>query len=386
MPDRDYFDRDRDREYREREYRDRSQERNREGYRGEGWTERPVGSHYYGGGSDWENSRREEQPNRGGEWGRESRQEHWNRPQYNERRDPYTRGEEAERWGRGTEGRDPWWDSNREENRWRDRSGAWDRGSSEHYQRGGSGSEAGYGSERSYGTPRGFTRRGGGTGLRDDESWSVRNRERDIRGDYSYGGGIGGGFGNSRSYGGGWGGGMSGYSASMGTYMDRAQSYGGFSGRGPRGWRRSDERIREDVNERLTMHPDIDATDIDVQVRECEVVLSGTVDDRRVKRMAEELAENISGVKEVHNQIRVQRVDDRSRERERDQGLGSGFSTTTGNRPEAPLGLSQPQQGHQRSAQQTVQYGQQQQHPNQPQPQYAGSGQNQGTGPNRGNR
>ena len=126
--------------------------------------------------------------------------------------------------------------------------------------------------------------------------------------------------------------------------MDRAQySQGRFSGRGPKGWRRSDERIREDVNERLTMHPDIDATDIDVQVRECEVVLLGVVDDRHAKRLAEEIAEGISGVKDVNNQIRVRRTEDRSR----DQG---SFDTSTPNRDQQRIGQ---QSG---TAQQTGQY------------------------------
>ena len=37
-------------------------------------------------------------------------------------------------------------------------------------------------------------------------------------------------------------------------------------GRGPRGYTRSDERIREDVNDRLTDDGWLDASDIDVQV------------------------------------------------------------------------------------------------------------------------
>ena len=36
------------------------------------------------------------------------------------------------------------------------------------------------------------------------------------------------------------------------------------------------------------------------------MTLTGTVDDRRTKRLAEDIAESISGVKDVTNQIRVQ--------------------------------------------------------------------------------
>jgi hypothetical protein len=99
-----------------------------------------------------------------------------------------------------------------------------------------------------------------------------------------------------------YGGGMSSFGGGMGTYGERGQ----YTGRGPKGWQRSDERIREDINERLTDHPHIDATEIDVQVKSAEVTLTGTVDDRHTKRLAEEIAEYVSGVKDVHNQLRVQ--------------------------------------------------------------------------------
>jgi osmotically-inducible protein OsmY len=84
------------------------------------------------------------------------------------------------------------------------------------------------------------------------------------------------------------------------------QGSGRFAGRGPKGWQRSDDRIRDDINERLTRHPDVDATEIDVQVSNGQVTLSGTVDERHARRLAEDIAEGVSGVKEVQNHIRVQ--------------------------------------------------------------------------------
>lgn len=86
-----------------------------------------------------------------------------------------------------------------------------------------------------------------------------------------------------------------------------AQPAGPHTGRGPKGYRRSDERISEDVCERLTQHGDIDASDIEVSVRDGEVTLSGTVDSRRTKRMAEDTIEDITGVMEIHNQLTVRR-------------------------------------------------------------------------------
>ncbi len=75
-------------------------------------------------------------------------------------------------------------------------------------------------------------------------------------------------------------------------------------GRGPRSYVRSDERIREDVNDRLTEDVWIDASDIDVAVAKGEVTLAGTVDDRRTKRRAEDVAEDVTGVKHVQNNLR----------------------------------------------------------------------------------
>jgi osmotically-inducible protein OsmY len=84
-------------------------------------------------------------------------------------------------------------------------------------------------------------------------------------------------------------------------------------GRGPRGYRRSDERIREDINDRLTDHPYLDATDIEVRVTDGEVTLTGSVDSRQAKRLAEDLAESVSGVNNVENRLRVGRGAEESR-------------------------------------------------------------------------
>lgn len=89
------------------------------------------------------------------------------------------------------------------------------------------------------------------------------------------------------------------------SYGSGSPSTGSFAGRGPKGYVRSDERIREDVNDRLTDHAELDASDIEVRVQNCEVTLTGNVTDRWAKRMAEDVAFNTRGVKDVHNQLRV---------------------------------------------------------------------------------
>jgi osmotically-inducible protein OsmY len=89
------------------------------------------------------------------------------------------------------------------------------------------------------------------------------------------------------------------------AYTEDWQVRGPFTGRGPRGYQRSDDRIREDVCDRLTQHGLIDASDIEVRVENCEVTLTGTVDSREAKRMAEDVSDAVQGVREVHNQVRV---------------------------------------------------------------------------------
>lgn len=81
--------------------------------------------------------------------------------------------------------------------------------------------------------------------------------------------------------------------------------FGPHSGKGPRGYRRSDDRIREDINEMLTRHPEVDASEIDVSVKNAVVTLSGTIESRHMKRLAEDCAEMVSGVVDVNNQLRI---------------------------------------------------------------------------------
>ncbi|HEX6866501.1 MAG TPA: BON domain-containing protein [Caulobacteraceae bacterium] len=85
-----------------------------------------------------------------------------------------------------------------------------------------------------------------------------------------------------------------------------AEGEGQHRGRGPKGYRRSDDRIREDVSDRLTDDPWLDASSIEVEVNECEVVLKGAVNSREDKRRAEHLSEAISGVRNVQNHLRVE--------------------------------------------------------------------------------
>ena len=79
----------------------------------------------------------------------------------------------------------------------------------------------------------------------------------------------------------------------------------GYRGRGPRDYKRSDERVREEVCERLTDDWSVDASDITVQVRDGEVTLQGSVPSREQKRRASECVEEVSGVRDVFNSLRI---------------------------------------------------------------------------------
>jgi hypothetical protein len=77
-------------------------------------------------------------------------------------------------------------------------------------------------------------------------------------------------------------------------------------GKGPKAYTRSDDRVREDIYDRL-MHGWVNAEDVEVQVKAGEVTLTGFVDERRDKRTIEDIVEEVLGVKDVHNQLKVSR-------------------------------------------------------------------------------
>jgi hypothetical protein len=86
---------------------------------------------------------------------------------------------------------------------------------------------------------------------------------------------------------------------------DIALGPGPHAGLGPRDYRRSDARITEDVCDWLADDPRVDARDIAVSVRDGDVTLEGTVSDRRARRLAEDIAANVRGVRDVFNRLRV---------------------------------------------------------------------------------
>lgn len=172
-----------------------------------------------------------------------------------------------------------------------------DRDEARSFGRGEEGGYGGYGGYGAYGQDR------GGRGR--DLSNARYGGEGGYRGE-PYGG-------SDQRYGGGWrgqgyGGQGDGDRSGLGGGNSAVQrvSDGEHRGRGPKNYIRSDERIREDVNDRLSDDSWLDASEIEVGVSSGEVTLTGTVNEREDKRRAEDVAERVSGVKHVQNNLRVQ--------------------------------------------------------------------------------
>jgi osmotically-inducible protein OsmY len=98
-------------------------------------------------------------------------------------------------------------------------------------------------------------------------------------------------------------------------YGQQTDQYGPHYGKGPKGYQRSPEGLKEQVCDRLESDGYLDASEIEVEVKNCEVTLSGKVASREEKRQAERCAESISGVKDVHNHLTV------------DDNLGKGWQS-----------------------------------------------------------
>ncbi|MBJ6762709.1 BON domain-containing protein [Myxococcaceae bacterium JPH2] len=116
-----------------------------------------------------------------------------------------------------------------------------------------------------------------------------------------------------------------GYWTSPSRPQDHELGHGGYlgrghvprpAGRGPRGYTRSDSRIREEICERL-MREWMDASEVEVHVEAGEVTLRGTVSSRDEKRAIEDVADGELGVKDIHNHLRI-----------REAGHAAGTSTS----------------------------------------------------------
>lgn len=81
---------------------------------------------------------------------------------------------------------------------------------------------------------------------------------------------------------------------------------GPHAGKGPKGWMRSDERLKEQVSEALLQDRLLDARAIEVEVRDGVVTLDGTVAAPSGVRLAEMIVRRCGGVKAVANNLSVE--------------------------------------------------------------------------------
>ena len=79
-------------------------------------------------------------------------------------------------------------------------------------------------------------------------------------------------------------------------------------GRGPKNYRRSDSRLREEIAERLMYHHEVDSSDVTVEVENARVTLDGTVPERWMRYAVDDIAESVVGVEGVDNRVRVHRT------------------------------------------------------------------------------
>jgi hypothetical protein len=134
----------------------------------------------------------------------------------------------------------------------------------------------------------------------------------------------------------GYGGSGWGSSSSMGQ--------GTTSRRGPKGWQRTDDRLKDDICERLyhTLH--IDSSEVTVEVKDGKVMLDGTVPQRGMKHALEDLIDSLPGVHDIDNRVRVSRHEggsqSQSGQSQGGQSLSGQSTTGTGSTSGSTSGMS----------------------------------------------
>lgn len=88
-------------------------------------------------------------------------------------------------------------------------------------------------------------------------------------------------------------------------FRGQPESLKSYSGVGPKSYHRTDERIYEEICEILTLDPDIDASEIQVEVQDGDVTLKGTVETKTLRAYAEDSISRVFGVNDINNQIEV---------------------------------------------------------------------------------
>lgn len=78
-------------------------------------------------------------------------------------------------------------------------------------------------------------------------------------------------------------------------------------GSGPPGNRRPDKEIKAEIERLLAWQKTIDATAIQVDVKDGVVTLSGNVSSPNEKQIAGNITENVLGIREIKNHLNIKR-------------------------------------------------------------------------------
>ncbi|HLU77901.1 MAG TPA: BON domain-containing protein [Burkholderiales bacterium] len=210
---------------------------------------------------------------------------------------------------------------------------------------GGQGAYGRYGSESDYGTPGGY----GG-----DRVYRQGGARHDTGGGAHYGALVSYGQGAYGGYGQGEMGRSSGQGGQSWGNWGQSGQPGRSQRRGPKNYQRSDERLQEEICERLMARWDLDTSEVSVQVSQGEVTLEGVVPERRMRHEIENLVDDCHGVKDIDNRIRVQSAygstsSGSSAEHQFSQS-GSSRQSSSGQQSQASVTASQPGQDSSKDA------------------------------------
>jgi hypothetical protein len=96
-------------------------------------------------------------------------------------------------------------------------------------------------------------------------------------------------------------------SGDYGRSPDHDHDRRAYSGIGPKNYERKDENIYEEVCEILLWNPDVDASEIDVMVKDGHVLLNGFVDSRHAKKISEQALEKVTGIVDIQNRLIIKK-------------------------------------------------------------------------------
>ncbi len=91
------------------------------------------------------------------------------------------------------------------------------------------------------------------------------------------------------------------------SYRDQYEIKRNYYGFGPKGYKRSDQKLKDEASLLLNQDPILDSSNINIEVFNNVIYLRGFVDSRKDKKRAELLIEDIFGIEDIQNQLKIMR-------------------------------------------------------------------------------